>query len=285
MGVEQASMVADAVDALCAACAADKAVTKALADAGDELAAALHGSSRVKGGAASAESMDAALRRVSAFARITAETAKWRDLLAKFSADKPDRRDFTLRTSRSFIDAYYGDMGGICLSGYPELILRPGVTVCRLWDEEEKRIRGMCLFVLSAGPVRSAGMGKFWYAFAFNPLRSLMRGMGSMELATLYLGFRASAEEVSRQSSLPVLVPGIGPKGMSTHGIVSNDGTFGTLVANYELAAGSPHVPDARGFELYYPKSSYANALVIIDPRQPGSYRARAELEKLKALR
>jgi hypothetical protein len=285
MGVEQASMVADAVDALCSACAADKAVTKALADAGDELAGALRASSRVKGGAASAESMDAALRRVSVFARITAEAAKWRDLLAKFSADKPARRDFTLRTSRSFIDAYYGDMGGICLSGYPELILRPGVTVCRLWDEEEKRIRGMCLLVLSPGPVRSAGMGKFWYAFAFNPLRSLMRGMGSMELAALYLGFRAAAEEVSRQSGLPVLVPGIGPKGMVTHGIVSNDGTFGTLAANYELAAGSPNVPDARGFELYYPRSSYANALVIVDPRRPGSYRARAELEKLKALR
>jgi len=285
MGVEQAALVADAVDALCAACAADDSVTKALGKAEGELASALRGSSRLRGGGPSAESMDAALRRVTAYARITAETAKWRDLLAKLSSDKPDQKHFTLRTSRGFLDAYYGDMGGICLSGFPELILRPGVIVCRLWDEDEHRIRGMCLFVLSTGPARSAGMGKFWYAFAFNPLRSLMRGIGSRELATLYLGFRASAEEISRRSALPVLVPGIGPKGILTHGMVSNDGTFATLVANYEQAAGSPHVADARGFDVYYPKAAFADALVIVDPKRPGSYRAQAELVKLKALR
>jgi len=112
-----------------------------------------------------------------------------------------------------------------------------------------------------------------------------MRGMGSRELATLYLGFRAAAEEISKESGLPVLVPGVGPKGIITHGIVSNDGTFGTLVANYELAAGSPHVPDAKGFSLYYPLSAFADSLLIVDPKRPASYRARAELEKLKALR
>jgi hypothetical protein len=206
-------------------------------------------------------------------------------MLAKLSIGATEHRDFTLRTSRSFLDAYFGDMGGICLSGYPELILRPGVMACRLWDEAEKRIRGMCLFVLSTGPARSAGLGKFWYAFAFNPLRSLMRGMGSRELATLYLGFRALAEHISKESGLPVLVPGVGPKGILTHGIVSNDGTFSTLVANYELAAGSPHVRDAKGFSVYYPAPAFADSLVIIDPKRPDSYRARAELEKLKALR
>jgi hypothetical protein len=284
MGVEQATLVADAVDALCAACASDESVIKSLGKASDELAAALRGSSRLKGGASSAESMDAALRRVTAYTRITAETAKWRDLLAKLSSERQDLRNFSMRTSRSFIDAYYGDMGGICLSANPELILRPGVIACRLWDEDEHRIRGMCLFVVSTGPARSAGIGKFWYAFAFNPLRSLMRGMGSRELATMYLGFRATAEELSRRSALPVLVPGIVPKGILTHGIVSNDGTFAALVANYELAAGSPHVADARGFDVYYPKSAFADALVIVDPKRAGSYRAQAELKKLRAL-
>ena len=285
MGVEQAALVADAIDALCHACAADASVGGALAGADGELAAALRGSSRLKGGVASTDSMDAALRRAGAYPRITAETAKWRDLLARLETGEAPRRHLTMVTSRSFVDAYYGDMGGICLSAKPELILRPGTMVCRLWDDDERRIRGMCLFVYSAGPARSAGIGKFWYAFAFNPLRSMTRGMGSRELAILWLGFRAVAEELSARSGLPVLIPGLGQHGPSVQGAVSNDGAFATLVANYELAAGSPIVTDASGFSIYYTKAVFAEAAVAIDPRRPGSYRARAELARLGALR
>ncbi|PKL23191.1 MAG: hypothetical protein CVV47_15935 [Spirochaetae bacterium HGW-Spirochaetae-3] len=283
MGVEQAAVVADAVDALCAACAADKALAAALEKAEGDLSDALRGSSRIKGGAVSRESMDAALRRIAAYARVTAETAKWRDLLVRLETAKAPRKGFSLRTSRSFLDAYYGDMGGICLSAKPELILRPGVLVARLWDVDESRIRGMCLFVFSQGPARSAGIGKFWYAFAFNPLRSLLRGMGTKEIAALYLGFRALAEELSARSGLPVLVPGIGPRGPSSHGVVSNDGAFETLVANYEISAGSPRVSDASGFSIYYSKAAFTEAVVAIDPRRPESYRAVAELRAMGA--
>jgi hypothetical protein len=285
MGVEQAALVADAIDALCHACASDTALGKALDGADGELAAALRGSSRLKGGVASIDSMDAAMRRAGAYSRITAETAKWRDLLARLETGEVPRRHLTMVTSRSFLDAYYGDMGGTCLSAKPELILRPGTIICRLWDEDERRIRGMCVFVYSAGPARSAGIGKFWYAFAFNPLRSLTRGMGSRELAILWLGFRAVAEELSARSGLPVLIPGLGQHGPSVPGAISNDGAFATLVANYELAAGSPVVYDASGFSVYYTKAVFTEAAVAIDPRHPESYRAKAELLKLGALR
>ena len=284
MGVEQAALVADAVDALCAACAADEALLAALGKADGDLATALRGSSRLRGGTVSRESMDAALRRVAAYARATAETAKWRDLLVRLEKTEAPRKDFSLRTSRSFLDAYYGDMGGVCLSTKPELILRPGVLVARLWDVDEARIRGMCLFVFSPGPVRSAGIGKFWYAFAFNPLRSLLRGMGTKEMAALYLGFRALAEELSARSGLPVLVPGVGARGPSAHGVVSNDGAFETLAANYEIAAGSRLVADASGFSVYYTKAAFAEAVVAVDPRKPESYRAAAELRAMGAL-
>ncbi|MBN2874249.1 MAG: hypothetical protein JXM71_04065 [Spirochaetales bacterium] len=284
MGVEQAALVADAIDSLCAACAADGSIAAAINSAEGELATALRGSSRLKAGVASADSLDAALRRVSAYQRITAETAKWRDMLAKLETAKRPARSFTLRTSRTPLDAYYGDMGGICLSAMPELVLRPGVMVCRLWDDDEERIRGMCLFVYAAGPVRSAGIARFWYAFAFNPLRSLIRGMGSTELATLYLGFRTVAEEISRRSALPVLIPGLSERGIVVPGIVSNDGAFSSLVSNYERAAGSPYVNDASGFSVYYPRATFAEALIAVDPRKPESYRARGELEQLGAI-
>jgi hypothetical protein len=109
--------------------------------------------------------------------------------------------------------------------------------------------------------------------------------MGSRELAILWLGFRAVAEELSARSGLPVLIPGLGQHGPSVPGAISNDGAFATLVANYELAAGSPVVYDASGFSVYYTKAVFTEAAVAIDPRHPESYRAKAELLKLGALR
>jgi hypothetical protein len=59
-------------------------------------------------------------------------------------------------TSKTFIDSYYGDMGGICLSGLPQYILSPGFFVQRLLDNTEKQIIGMSILYLSNGGFSSS---------------------------------------------------------------------------------------------------------------------------------
>ncbi len=276
LGVEQCASLADAIDAILTAMAEDEALASSLDTDEKDFIFLLKKTGRMRSPKPSFDSLDTAFRKLAGYAKITGEAAKWRDMLSRLDHGKAVKRKFTIFGSRSSVDAYYGDMGGICLSAHPELIRRPGVIVGRLWDEQEQRIRGMCLFAYSQKGAPLSGIPKFWFAFAFNPLRSLMRGMGARELLALYLGYRTLAETLARKTKTPILLPG-----PATHGLVSNDVTFATLIKNYETAAGGKPVHDAEGFSIYYPPSAFAESMLIIDPAVPESFNAEKQLRTL----
>ena len=51
-------------------------------------------------------------------------------------------------------------------------------------------------------------------------------------------------------------------------GLISNNGSFGGLIREYELSRPTAkRVDNANGLSLYYKQTEYAKALVIIDPR------------------
>jgi hypothetical protein len=213
------------------------------------------------------DALDAAARKMTYYASIQAERAKWQDILNKtVQKDEKYFHNMEIYTSKTFIDSYYGDMGGICLSGHPEQILRPGFYVQRLADITEQQIIGMSILCLSKGGFGSPRVHakNFWQAFAFNPLSSILRHYSEGQQLYLYLQFRLNMEKVAWATKLPVALSGID----TGWGLVSNNGCFCDLIRKYEYSKPTARkVSNAKGLSVYYSADQFAAALVIIDPR------------------
>jgi len=213
------------------------------------------------------EALDAAAKKMTDYASMQAERAKWQGILDKLEQkDEKYFHNMEVYASKTFIDSYYGDMGGICLSGSPQYILHPGFFIQRLVNNTEQQIVGMSILYLSNGGYSSPkGPTKnFWQAFAFNPLSSVLKHYSEEQQLFLYLQFRKNMEKIAMMTKLPVVLSGIG----SSCGLISNNGYFNNLIREYEYRkATATRVYNARGLALYYSEQTYANALVIIDPR------------------
>jgi len=161
------------------------------------------------------------------------------------------------------MDAYYGDMGSICLAGLPEAITDPALHVIRLASDSEQGIRGIALMYRSQQGLASymKHKGPFWHVFAFNPLPSFLHHLTRRRQLYLYLNYRALVEDVSRWSGLPVVLSGI-----HSWSIISNTRSFADLILSFEKRYGAPQVDDAKGLSLLYSEENYSDALVIIDP-------------------
>jgi len=218
------------------------------------------------------DALDAAAKKITSFASLQAERAKWQSILA--GMEEKDQRYFhnmEIYTSKTFMDSHYGDMGGICLSTQPQQILRNGFFVQRLTDLTEKQIIGMSVLFLSAKgfssndvKANSVCADNYWHAFAFNPLFSFLRNCTEEQAMFLYLQFRLNIEKVARMTKLPVVLSGIESSG----GLISNSGHFDKLIRKYELSKTTAvKVNNAKGFSVYYSQEEFAKALVIIDPR------------------
>jgi hypothetical protein len=86
------------------------------------------------------DALDAAAKKMTGYAGMQAERAKWQGTLNKMEQkDEKYFHSMQIYTSKTFMDSFYGDMGGICLSRYPEQILHPGFFVQRLTDNTEKQ--------------------------------------------------------------------------------------------------------------------------------------------------
>ena len=169
-------------------------------------------------------------------------------------------------TSKSFIDAHYGDMGGICLSGSPGQILRPGFYIQRLTDLTDKEIIGMSILYLSTGGFNSDEVKakNYWHAFAFNPLQSFLRKCTDKQALFMYLQFRLNMEKIAWATRLPVVLSGIETAG----GLISNNGHFDNLIRTFEKTKPTAKkVYNAYGFSVYYSEEAFAKALVMIDSR------------------
>ena len=213
------------------------------------------------------DALDAAAKKTTCYAALQSERAKWQGII-----EEPDKKSnkyyhgMEIYVSKSFIDAHYGDMGGICLSSKPGQILRPGFYVQRLADLKDGQIVGMSLLYLSTRGFSSIHVQaqNYWHAFGFNPLHSVLSHCTSDQQLFLYLQFRLNMEKVAWATKMPVVLSGI----ETGSGLISNNGSFGDLIRDFELSKKTAKkVNNARGLSLYYHEGEYAKALVIIDPR------------------
>ncbi len=220
----------------------------------------------------SMEAVDAALRHVAGYARLTAERSKWQELMESFNKkDSKFFEPYRLYASRSIMDAYYGDMGSICLSAMPEAIRDPDLQVIRLTSGNERKIKGILLMYRSKSGLSSymEKRGAFWHSFAFNPIPSMLHKMTRRQMLNLYINYRRVIEDVSRNTGMPVVLSGI-----NSYGIVSNDISFSDLIVSVERKFKSVEVNDATGLSIFYSESAYSEAMVIVDPKRPETYRA-----------
>ncbi|HOP64863.1 MAG TPA: hypothetical protein PK906_15910 [Spirochaetota bacterium] len=225
----------------------------------------------------SMEALDAALRKITGFARLAAERAKWQEILESFSEQGTGFFDpYRIYASRSVVDAYYGDMGSICLSGIPEAVEDPALQVFRLASDSDRKIKGVMLMYRSEGGLSSCmkKMVPFWHSFAFNPIPSMLHRMTRRQQLYLYLNFRRVLERVCRESGMPVVLSGI-----NSWGIVSNDSSFADLILAFERRFNGVEVNDAAGLSLLYSEESYSEAIVVADPARGETFIADKLLE------
>lgn len=281
LSLEQLSYLVDTLGAIIDANRQAAELGQALAELGQDPQAAdvLSRCSCLRGRGLGPESLDASMRRLIGMAKLEAEKTKWKELVDRHSPNRRRARAYRLRFSKCFLDAYYGDFGGICLSAHPELITRPGFFPIRLLDLEARTIMGEALvaFAVSAQPT-SFGFQRYWLAFAVNPLSSAVRRWNSRQLLMVYLSFRLCLERLAKASGLPVLLAGY-----RVNGLASNNQAIQNLIVNYEIPRGGSPVIDARGFNVVYDKASFSRALLIIDPRRVDSFMAESALTGLSS--
>ncbi|MDR0302942.1 MAG: hypothetical protein LBI04_11620, partial [Treponema sp.] len=213
------------------------------------------------------DALDAAAKKMTGYANMQAERAKWQSILNKMEQkDEKYFHSMEIYTSKTFMDSFYGDMGGICLSRLPEQILQPGFFVQRLTDNVEKQIVGMSILCLSSGGFSSPEVTavNYFQAFGFNPLSSLLKHFSAEQQLYLYLQFRLNMEKAAWMTNLPVALSGVD----TPWGLISNNAYFGDLIRKYEYSKPTAKkVFNAKGLSIYYKKENFAVALVIIDPR------------------
>ncbi|MCZ8156054.1 MAG: hypothetical protein O9264_08040 [Leptospira sp.] len=224
--------------------------------------------SSLKKQAININALDAAMNKLFRVGKMQAEKAKWLDFLIK-QTEEPKMRNYRIYTSKSFVDAYYGDMGGICLSLMPKEILRPNLYNFRIADETDGKIVGMFLLTYSQLGVKSLGISDFFAAFAINPLYSVLYHWSKKEKLLFYLWIRSLLEFISFTSGKPVFLAG-----RSSYGLLSEGSEFTQVIETTEKQFKSPKVTDAFSLDIYYNKQAYANAYMICDPMEPSTKHA-----------
>ena len=225
----------------------------------------------------SSESLDAAFNKLSASGKLNAERSKWQDILENTEKRiKEKKSSFKLLLSKTSIDAYYGDMGGICLSNYPAEIKKEGFYVVRLISKDEDLIVGISLAVLANAGIPSLGIKSYWGVFAFNPLSSLLSSFSYRNQLYFYLQYRKVLEQLSTKTALPIVIVGV-----DSHGIVSNNSSFKDLILRYEERKKKPaqKILDANGISLYYDEANYKKGLLIIDPSDKLTFTADSSIQ------
>ncbi len=232
---------------------------------------------RTRGGKVGMESVEAAYRNIVMLGKLNAERARWKEILSRIEeGDTKYFRSLSLIASKSFIDSYYGDMGGTCLSNTPQAINDKGFYNIRLADRDGRNIIGQGLLKFSAEGIRSRGIQRFCFAFSFNPLESYLARLGRNQQLYIYLQYRRLLESLARRWKVPIVIPGV-----DFYGIISNHSALESLITRYEQHRNAVLVKDARGLSLMYEEIYYARAMIIIQPDKSTTFGARADMEKL----
>ena len=215
-----------------------------------------------------ADALEAAAKKAACYAQMSSDRAKWQGIIESMEEkDEKYYHNMEIYISKTFIDSYYGDMGGICLSARPDEILKQGFYVQRLANLTNKQIIGMSILYLSTrgfGTDEAANSKNYWQAFGFNPLSSVLSHLTEEQQLDLYLHFRLNMEKLAWKTKLPILISGID----TPWGLVSNNGHFNNIIKTYELIKPTAKkVYNAKGLSVYYSEIEFAKALLIIDPR------------------
>lgn len=225
------------------------------------------------------EALDAAYNRVSGLDRLRKERSFWiREIEKRGSGEDIKQRPFVWYSSKSFMDAYYGDMGGVCLSSRPQAIRSTSLQPMRLVDPKKASIEGAALLYRNRTLCRSTGDREYWFLFAMNPLKSVMDHLGYENQLRIYLNLRLAAEQLAVDSGLPVYLPGI-----RTPGLLSNNRVFAELILKFEMKMRPKSVVDAYGLSLYFAEEEFAVAVKIIDPDQTHTLFAESALAQLNS--
>jgi hypothetical protein len=225
----------------------------------------------------SSESIDAAFNKLCACGKLNSERSKWQDILENTEKKLKEKySSYKLIISKTSLDAYYGDMGGICLSGFPGEIRKEGFYVIRLINEEDGLIVGMSIAILTNGGIASQGIKSYWAVFAFNPLSSLLSSYSYRNQLYIYLQYRKVLERLSSKTGIPVVMVGV-----DTHGIVSNNASFRDMILRYEerKKKTASRLNDANGISLYYDESNYRKALLIIDTADKATFTSESAIK------
>lgn len=220
---------------------------------------------RVRDKTLSIRALDAAFHRITSLTKLIHERNRWKQLQDGTGKEGGGTcRNMRLSTSKSFIDAYYGDMGGTCLSASPFRILERNLINIRLVDIDAGTITGMALMAFNATPCPELGLSCYWFAFAINPLQSFLFKLGEEQQEALYRQYRRLFQRVADKTGCAVLLPGL-----SAWGLISNNTAFADLIKSHEARrtpAGA--VTDrARGYSLYYGEEAFSHARVLCLPR------------------
>ncbi len=216
------------------------------------------------------DAIDAAIHKICSLGKLHSEKSKWIDILENSKMNLSKKlKPYKLYISKTSVDAYYGDMGGICLSAFPAEVQKDGFYVTRLIEKEEQMVVGMSLVVFTKSAIPSLNIRGYWAAFAFNPLSSLLSQLSYRNQLYLYLQYRKILENLSQTTGYPVVIVG-----RETLGIVSNHSAFRDLILHYETKKKIPAkiVNDATGISLYYDEACYKKGLLIIDPKNPETF-------------
>ncbi len=220
----------------------------------------------------SIDHQDAALKKMYSFGKISTERALWQDIIESVKNDDSKYfHHYHLNTSRTIMDAYYGDMGGICLARETSSIKNLRMFNIRLISEKDKEVVGMAILHASNRGLASykPNCGVFLHVFAINPLRSILTSMSTKQQLLMYLNYRKLFETFSIRTKKIIVLSGV-----VDQYIISNDWSFREIIVNYELKNHAKKVNDAYGLSIIYKEDEFAQALVIIDPSRPETFRA-----------
>jgi hypothetical protein len=258
----------------------DKALTKIETESDHRLHGLLRPYIITKNKKLNTESIDASVSKLTSSGKLNSEKSKWQDIIENTEKKVKEKLSpFKLFISKTSLDAYYGDMGGICLANYPAEIKKEGFYINRLIQKDDEMIVGISIAIMTNGGIPSLGIKSYWAAFAFNPLSSLISSYSYRNQLYIYLQYRRILEMLSVKTNLPVVIMGV-----DTYGIVSNHAGFKDLIVGYEEKKkfSAKRLSDAHGISLYYDEHNYRKSILIIDPTNKDTFTAEAAIQYYK---
>jgi hypothetical protein len=277
LGVRQASLALDLLDALEDAIAGDERLAAALTQPDENFAAVIRAARSRFGTKHPNVLLRRAFRQSIGSKAMRATLAKWRDLLTKNAQPRGEgQEELKAFLTVPLLAQVYAQQRQ-ALAGRAKAAARDADCWALSLGQDGKP------GLLAYGIVRMLPdrQGLLWQEAHID--KALELSMGSKELMGVYLALRAMAEELALREGLVLALPfGKGAPAFS------DSETLNALALNYERAGGAgpagasaSAAPNSETPAASRPQALTPQALAIIDPNQPNSLRAAGQLRTL----